>query len=79
MKWTIQGVNDGRYVRCHEPGTLLFSFSRNVAQVFEGTRDYVDGICNGLCMATGDQYIPVRIINTQTPADEKVDDIHERT
>lgn len=77
LKWRIKRA-DGRYIHCpvNEPGTILFFERKDLASVFEGTRDLVDGICYGLRYSTGDDFQPEHIIHTQKPVNEKVDDIH---
>lgn len=75
LRWRIRRT-DGRYIHCpdREPGTVLFFERKDLGSVFEGTRDYADGICAGLNYAFGYQFLPEQIIHVQHPNYEKMDD-----
>lgn len=71
LRWRIRRV-DGRYCLFPpgEPGTILFLARKDLGTVFEGTRDYVDGICQGLQLSLGDQFLPEQLIHIQHPKPE---------
>lgn len=84
LRWKIQ-KEGGRYIyipKDDAAGTIIFTLEKRIATVFEGTRDYVDGICRGLEMSTGDKFTPEHIIHSQKPTEngspgsKEVDDIY---
>lgn len=66
-KWKIKNQDEGRYVRVdmHEENTIIFTPRKENATVFDGSRDYIVGICQGLKMCAGYQFIYEPVVHIQ--------------
>lgn len=59
-----------------DSGSYTMIIQKQYATVFEGTRDYMDGLCCGLTIhSLPEKFEPEQIIHVQQPANAKVDDI----
>jgi len=70
LKWRIKN-SEGRYLHFtgDEACTILKINNPAMASVFAGTRDKVDGICEGVKLTIGEDCRPEQIIHVQHPKD----------
>ena len=71
MNWRIKSKATGRYIRVETDNTVVMIHNKAFADVFEGTRDTVDGICTGLKIGLEEDFEPEQIIHIQKPTNEQ--------